>query len=86
MFLLILRLLDLINIALIVYILLSWFPLNPNGIPMQIRTFIGSLIEPILEPIRRRVPPLGPFDSAFLIFFLGLWLLRIVITALAYGR
>lgn len=83
MFLILLRLLDLIYIVFIVYILLSWFPLNPNGIPMQIRSFIGSLIDPILEPIRKRVPPLGPFDSAFLILIIGFVILRMFVGSLA---
>lgn len=83
MFLILLRLLDLIYIAFIVYILLSWFPLNPNGIPMQIRSLIGSMIDPILEPIRKRVPPLGPFDSAFLILIIGFAFLRMFVGSLA---
>jgi len=34
---------------------------------------ISSIVEPILMPLRRVIPPLGGFDMAFLVLALGLY-------------
>ncbi|WP_100373276.1 YggT family protein [Bacillus sp. FJAT-45037] len=41
------------------YILLSWFP---NARESSFGQFLGSIVEPYLEPFRRFVPPLGMID------------------------
>lgn len=73
---LLIRLLDVFQLVLFVYVILSWFPLRYGGFPQQIQETLRRIINPILEPIRRRVPPFGPFDSSFLILIIGIWLLR----------
>jgi YggT family protein len=55
-------LLNLINIysyALIIYILLSWFP---NAKQSKFGQFLAKICEPYLEPFRRFIPPLGMID------------------------
>ncbi|MDV2885356.1 YggT family protein [Alkalihalophilus pseudofirmus] len=41
------------------YILLSWFP---NARESSFGQFLGSIVEPYLEPFRRFIPPLGMID------------------------
>jgi YggT family protein len=41
------------------YILLSWFP---NARESSFGQFLGSIVEPYLEPFRKFIPPLGMID------------------------
>ena len=45
--------------AIIIYILLSWFP-NARG--SAIGQFLTRICEPYLDPFRRIIPPLGMID------------------------
>ncbi|MBV8197031.1 MAG: YggT family protein [Candidatus Eremiobacteraeota bacterium] len=60
------------TLLLFVYAVASWIPDLRQG-----RWFywLASLIEPVLMPIRRVIPPLGGLDIAFLIVLLVLQLL-----------
>ena len=57
--------------VLLVYAVASWFPDLRRG-----RWFyaLASIVEPVLVPIRRIVPPVGGLDLAFLIVLLILQL------------
>jgi YggT family protein len=41
--------------------------------------FVFRVTEPMLAPIRRRLPQSGPLDFSPMVLLLGLWLLRIVL-------
>lgn len=56
---LLLRLFDLYQFAIIGYILMSWFP---GARQSSIGHFLGSIVEPYLEPFRRIIPPIGMLD------------------------
>ncbi len=65
----------LLQIILIAYMIFSWLvAFNVvnlrNPIMGQIYSLCASIVEPILTPIRRVIPPLGGFDMAFLVFFM----------------
>jgi len=53
--------------AIIVYAILSWFG-NRGGNPIAM--MLGNLVEPVLRPARRLLPPIGGFDLAPLIVIL----------------
>ena len=55
--------------ALIVYILMSWFP---NARDTSIGRFLGSICEPYLEVFRRFIPPIGMMDFSPIVAFLVL--------------
>ncbi|TAM88149.1 YggT family protein [bacterium] len=61
------KLLQLYFYAMLVYALVSWVP--------QLRgrwsDMLGAIIEPVLVPVRRIVPPLGGLDLAFLVVLIG---------------
>lgn len=40
-----------------VRIILSWFPINPEGIVATIHGFLHLVTEPVLGPLRRALPP-----------------------------
>ncbi len=52
--------------ALIIYILMSWFP---NARESSFGQMLGRICEPYLEPFRRIVPPLGMIDISPLVAF-----------------
>jgi YggT family protein len=60
------------TILLFVYAVVSWIPDLRRGRWIY---YLASLIEPVLVPIRRVIPPLGGLDLAFLVLLLVLQLL-----------
>ncbi|MBT2735458.1 YggT family protein [Neobacillus sp. C211] len=55
--------------ALIIYILMSWFP---NARESSIGQFLAKVCEPYLEPFRKIIPPLGMMDISPIVGFLVL--------------
>jgi YggT family protein len=70
-------------IALIARILLSWFPISPESPFATIFSFLYTITEPVLGPIRRLLPPIGMggmgLDLSPIIVFIGL---RILLTSI----
>jgi YggT family protein len=69
-------------LMLLVYAVVSWFP--------QLRGrwvyYLAIAIEPVLQPLRRVIPPLGGLDLSFLVLILVIqWLLQPMI-ANSIGR
>ncbi|WP_175988856.1 YggT family protein [Bacillus sp. Marseille-Q1617] len=62
-------LIQLYSWALIIYILMSWFP---NARESSIGQFLARICEPYLEPFRRFVPPLGMIDISPIVAFIVL--------------
>lgn len=60
---------------LLIYAVLSWIP-DLRGPWVR---YIAKLVEPVLTPLRRVIPPLGGLDMSFLVFVL---LLQMVIIPL----
>ncbi len=58
-------------LLLLVYAVTSWIPDLRRG---RWAYYLGSIIEPVLVPIRRIIPPLGGVDLAFLVLLLFLQL------------
>lgn len=70
-----------LTFVVIIYTLLRFFiaPFHP-----VIRS-LGQVIEPMLAPIRKHVPPMGGFDFSPLIFIILLQVMGTIITALLRG-
>ncbi len=79
----ILLLINVYQIILLLRVLLSWFRIDPYTNPVG--RFLYALTEPVLEPIRRVLPPAGMMDFSPLVAFLLLFALRSVIIILAAG-
>ena len=63
--------------AMIIQAILSWVQ---NPATDSIRNLLSGITEPVLRPIRKRVPPIGGLDLSILIGVLALFFLRILIT------
>jgi len=69
--------LGLLMFVMFIYMAFSWLiAFNivnlRNPAMAQIYDVVRRLVEPILTPIRRFIPPMGGLDMAFLVAFLGL--------------
>jgi YggT family protein len=67
--------------ALIIYILMSWFP---NARETAIGQFLARICEPYLEPFRRFVPPLGMIDISPIVAFIVLNLASLGLRQVAF--
>ncbi|MSP04029.1 MAG: YggT family protein [Acetobacteraceae bacterium] len=72
-------LISLMKIVLIVHIIYSWLVTfnildTRNRIVWNIGDFLFRVTEPVLRPIRRYMPNLGPVDLSPLVVFIALWL------------
>lgn len=67
--------------VLIAYMIFSWL-LAFNVVNLRnpgmasIYRVVSGLVEPVLNPIRRFIPPLGGLDMAFLVLVLGIFWVR----------
>jgi YggT family protein len=50
-------------IAMLLYALVSWVP----SLQGRWSTYLARIVEPVLLPLRRVIPPLGGFDMSFLV-------------------
>jgi len=74
--------LQLYSYVLLARALMSWIPnLDPSHPAVQ---FLYKITEPVLEPIRKLVPPLGGMvDISMIIAFFGIIILQQVLHSLA---
>ena len=70
-------------IAIFIRILLSWFPLDPDGFMATVGGFLYLVTDPVLVPLRRVIPPLRlgnvALDLSAVIAIIGLNILLTVI-------
>ena len=69
------------SVALIIYILMSWFP-NARG--TAVGQFLANICEPYLEQFRKFIPPLGMIDLSPIVALLVLNLAESGIRQLFY--
>ena len=60
-------LLNILWVAILVRVILSWFPVDPSNPIIRI---VWEITEPILAPFRRVIPRIGMFDLSPLAAFL----------------
>lgn len=65
--------------ALIIYILLSWFP---GAKESTFGDFLARISEPYLEPFRRFIPPLGMIDISPIVAIFALKLAKVGLVSL----
>lgn len=64
------------QLAIIVRIILSWFPLKPDGAVARIADLLVAVTEPVLGPLRRILPRTGVIDLSPIV---ALLLLQLVV-------
>ena len=70
-------------IAVFARIILSWFPLDPDGPIATVAGFLYMVTDPVLRPLRRMIPPIRMggmgLDLSPTIVWFGLFFLQAVI-------
>ena len=69
------QLLQLYMFAIFGRIVLSWFPVSPGGAMASSYSFLYTITEPVLGPLRRVIPPLGGFDLSPIVAVIALQVL-----------
>lgn len=67
------KLIGLYEIALLVRIVLSWVPHNPYN---QAIRFLYKITDPVLNPVRKLIPPIRGIDFSPVIVFFALGILK----------
>ena len=45
-----------------------------NGLVSSLWHGLSTILDPLLNPIRRRLPPVNGMDFSYMVFLLGLWI------------
>lgn len=69
------KLLFIFWILMLVYAVVSWVP----SLRGRWTDYVAMIVEPVLLPVRRIIPPLGGLDIAFLVVIIAVgWLMRLM--------
>lgn len=71
-------LIEFLGFAIIIRSLLSWFPIDRDGPVVQA---LVQITDPVLEPLRRVIPPIGMIDITPLIATILLFMIASQLTA-----
>ena len=66
--------------AILGVIIMSWFPIDPDGPVHRLFLTLRRITDPVLEPVRRVVPPVGGMLdlSPMIVMFVLLTLLNLI--------
>ncbi len=77
---LLIQLLDIYSLLVFGSVIISWIKLPPDN---PITSFLHSMTEPLLSPIRQIMPEMGGLDFSPLVLLFGIRLVRgVIISAL----
>ncbi len=65
------KLLQLYGLIMLVYALVSWVP----SLRGRWTDYVSMLVEPVLAPVRRIIPPMGGLDISFIVVILAIQLI-----------
>ena len=67
------RVVDLYSLMVLVAVILSWVPPDRRN---PLMTITRGLTEPVLEPIRKLLPPMGGLDLSPMVLLIALQMLK----------
>ncbi|HDN79815.1 MAG: YggT family protein [Chloroflexi bacterium] len=73
---------DLLSLAILARVFLSWFNLSPYH---PIMSFLIQITEPVLAPLRRVIPPIGMIDITPVVAIILLQMMEGIILAILSG-
>ncbi len=76
-------LLSLYLLLLFVRAVLSWFPIRPDSGLVPVIRALDTVINPVLMPLRRVIPPAGMFDLSYIVLVI---IVVVVQSILCTGR
>ena len=69
---LLIGLIDVYSFIVLAAVVMSWMQLPPSN---PIAGFVHAMTEPLLDPIRRALPPMGGLDFSPMVLLIGLRIL-----------
>jgi YggT family protein len=66
-------LIDLYSLVVMLTVIMSWLPIGRRN---PLAMLLYRLTEPVLEPIRRALPPMGGLDLSPMVLFIALLFLK----------
>ncbi len=82
LFLLLARILQIYTFVLLIRILMSWIPnIDPYHPVVRI---LYQITEPVLEPARKLIPPIGAIDISPIVVFIVLGILQDLLRQMAF--
>jgi YggT family protein len=72
-------LLGVYTLILLLRAVLSWFPIRPDSGLVPVIRALDLVIDPVLQPLRRVIPPAGMFDLSYLALIVIIYILRAVL-------
>ncbi len=72
-------LLQLYVLILVIRAVLSWFPIRPDSGLIPVLRALDTIINPVLMPLRRIIPPAGMFDLSYIALFIIIILIESVL-------
>jgi YggT family protein len=73
-------LLQFLGFAIFARAILTWFPIDKDGPIFQV---LNGITEPILDPLRKIIPPIGMIDISPMVAMISIFALVQVLTSLA---
>lgn len=73
---------NILTLLILARAILSWIPIDPHSRFYGVKQFIYNLTEPLLEPIRRMLPPTGGLDWSPFILLIGIIVIEQLLFAL----
>jgi len=70
---------DLLNLYVLILVIravLSWFPIRPDSGLIPVLRALDTIINPVLMPLRRIIPPAGMFDLSYIALFIIILLIE----------
>jgi YggT family protein len=64
------------TLVLVVRAVLSWFPIRPDSGLVPVIRALDTIINPVLQPLRRVIPPAGMFDLSYIALFIIILILE----------
>ena len=72
-------LLSLYTLILVVRAVLSWFPIRPDSGLVPVIRALDTVIDPVLRPLRRVIPPAGMFDLSYIALFVIIYIIQVTL-------
>jgi YggT family protein len=66
-------------LILVIRAVLSWFPIRPDSGLIPVLRALDTIINPVLMPLRRIIPPAGMFDLSYIALFIIIILIQSVL-------
>jgi YggT family protein len=67
----------------VLYLLLAFNVVSThNKVVSTLWNFLSTILDPLLDPIRRRLPPMNGMDFSYMVLLFGLWIINWILGAI----